>query len=385
MACCRRAARRARGFKQLIFYSPSRHLTNSAILADLFPGSDWSATLRWLHLLDLKPPPFRHNLYPHLNNPDRALAYKTTHLLLKALSRASLPPSDAIADEPPSETSADPLWKLLFLLQALLFCPFRERPSFTYSRCLTSRLHTFHRGQIQRLYDHAYTPRPSRPSRQESDELRAFLNDPDLVLDDDDATAPVSVSHRNALKAQSLADLDEYGRAFKTLKQDTPVATLDAPTIQHIEDTLYPRPYPKHHPDSQPTPYNTRSRSRCHQRTALTLRDQPLLKALRSVQKGTAAGPFADYTDFFRNMALYETKRDADTTSRPYLQTFADTVQLLLDGSISPAIASSFRSTYFLALHKSPTDPLKLRPIGIGLCCPPPSSRPVGRRRAWRH
>jgi hypothetical protein len=46
----------------------------------------------------------------------------------------------------------------------------------------------------------------------------------------------------------------------------------------------------------------------------------------------------------------------------PYLQTFSNTIQLLLDGSISPTIATTFCST-FLALHKSATNPLKLHPV----------------------
>jgi hypothetical protein len=70
------------------------------------------------------------------------------------------------------------------------------------------------------------------------------------------------------------------------------------------------------------------------------------------VKKSTATWPFADYTDFFCNFALYETKQGSDMIHL-YLQTFSTTIQLLLDGSISPTIATTFHSTYFLALHKS--------------------------------
>jgi hypothetical protein len=84
-------------------------------------------------------------------------------------------------------------------------------------------------------------------------------------------------------------------------------------------------------------------------------------------KKGTAAGPLADYTDFLCNFAFYETKHGTRTI-KPYLQSFSNIMQLLLDGKISPSIATTFRSTYFLALYNSSTDPLKLCPIGIGTC-----------------
>jgi hypothetical protein len=67
-----------------------------------------------------------------------------------------------------------------------------------------------------------------------------------------------------------------------------------------------------------------------------------------------AAGPYADYTDFFHNFALYEHSNESNQATRPYFQTFANTLQLLLNGHISPTIATSFHSTYFLALQSPP-------------------------------
>jgi hypothetical protein len=58
-------------------------------------------------------------------------------------------------------------------------------------------------------------------------------------------------------------------------------------------------------------------------------------------KKGTATGPLANYTDFLCNFALYKTKH-GPRTIMPYLQTFSNIMQLLLDGTISPSIATTF-------------------------------------------
>jgi len=345
-------------------HSHSRTKLNSDILHDLFPGSDWSHTLPWLATLDITPPPFRHNWFPRLSPTDKSLTYNTLHSLCDAVLKTSVPIADSHSDSPSSETSSEALWKLLFLFQALIFCPFKETSSFTYTRCLSHRLRLFHKGDIQTLYSHAFDPtRKTSPSRQAQSELANMLDDDDTIpISESDVT----VSPRNASQAQRLANMDEYHRAVQTLSQNQPVATLDDPTITHIKRTLFPSPYPQHTPTNDGPRYNTRSATRRQQHSALTIETEPLLKALRSAKKGTAAGPFADYIDVLRNFALFERKNDSRSATRPHLQIFSELLQLILDGSIPPSIAPSFRCTYFLALHKSPTDPLKLRPIGIG-------------------
>lgn len=107
-------------------HSSSHSHLNSQILLDLFPDLSWSDALTWLQTLEISPPPFRHNFFHHLTASNKQLAYHSTHLLCKAISQATVPVSDDLSDKPPAKTSSDPLWKLLFLLQALLFCPYHE-------------------------------------------------------------------------------------------------------------------------------------------------------------------------------------------------------------------------------------------------------------------
>jgi hypothetical protein len=150
----------------------------------------------------------------------------------------------------------------------------------------------------------------------------------------------LTVKPYNASKAQHLADQDEYQCAFKTLCQDSPVASLDVPTIQHIKDTLYPRPYPHtiplQQPNTTPDPINNTNKPK-----PSPSHISPSLFPFILYKKGTATGPLADYTDFLHNFAFHETK-NRTRTIRPYLQTFSNIMQLLLDGTISPSIATTF-------------------------------------------
>lgn len=96
-------------------HAATRSHTNSKFLADIFPDSNWSSTLTWLQTLDIHPPPFWHNIYPHLLGNDRAMTHETTKKLCQALIHASIPPTDQLANSPMDKTSPDPLWKPIIL------------------------------------------------------------------------------------------------------------------------------------------------------------------------------------------------------------------------------------------------------------------------------
>jgi hypothetical protein len=57
---------------------------------------------------------------------------------------------------PMAKTSPDPLWKLLFLIQALLPPLHQECNSFTYLPCISYHVQCLHASDICSLYDHAY-------------------------------------------------------------------------------------------------------------------------------------------------------------------------------------------------------------------------------------
>jgi hypothetical protein len=155
-------------------HSPAHMQSNSDIPAKLFPDSDWSTALQWLDQTDITPlpPPFCFNCFPHIHGTDCTQVYKTTHLLFKATQLASIPPDEHLATNSHSESTADPLWKLLFLLQALLFCPYCEHKTYTFSQC-TYYLKLLHKGHLQTLYNHAYNQsHPALHTTQDEDEIQ---------------------------------------------------------------------------------------------------------------------------------------------------------------------------------------------------------------------
>ncbi len=95
-----------------------------------------------------------------------------------------------------------------------------------------------------------------------------------------------------------------------------------------------------------------------------------LLKALHSIKKGLPPALLMTTLTSSKTCLPSMNARliPNSAPNQPYLQTFAQIIQLLLDGNISLTIATSFQLTYVLALHKSATDPLKLYPIGIRTC-----------------
>ena len=50
----------------------------------------------------------------------------------------------------------------------------------------------------------------------------------------------------------------------------------------------------------------------------------------------------------------------------PNLSPLGQLLQLLLNDQMHPNLRTHFSSNWFMALHKDPHDPSKLRPIGIG-------------------
>jgi hypothetical protein len=55
-----------------------------------------------------------------------------------------------------AKTSPDPLWKLLFLIQALLPPSHQECNSFTYSQCISNHVQCLRASDICSFCDHAY-------------------------------------------------------------------------------------------------------------------------------------------------------------------------------------------------------------------------------------
>ena len=133
-----------------------------------------------------------------------------------------------------------------------------------------------------------------------------------------------------------------------------PLAAM-TPEIKHCCQKLYP----------QPTSYQSQHPYTRHHSTSpqVPLQQDVLEATLRRLKKGTAAGPFADLPDTAKAFALYHPPH---STFMPYLQRFGQVLSLILNNTIPPAIKPLLAASHFMALHKDPDDPTKLRPISMG-------------------
>jgi hypothetical protein len=144
-----------------------------------------------------------------------------------------------------------------------------------------------------------------------------------------------------------------------------PTATMTPPIIDQCQH-LFPSRLSYVNPN-QPTNTHFTRGTTTHTHPNFPFKPSTLHQALSSLKRGTAGGPFADLTDTLKSYALFSPTTQADEEpSLPHFDTFAELIQLILNNNIPESIARLLRSNRFIAFHKDPSDPTKLRPIGIG-------------------
>jgi hypothetical protein len=157
--------------------------------------------------------------------------------------------------------------------------------------------------------------------------------------------------------AQTLANLDNYRAAHQRIQSTLPTAKI-TPEVKLLCEQLFPpRIRRPNAPRTSRLPQN---------HPKLPLDPDIVCQALSKLKRGTAFGPFSDYTDIIKSYALYQTHNPNDTQSSPYLPTLIKLLDLILNNNIPRVIQPFFAYNRFLALHKDLDDLTKLRPIGIG-------------------
>ena len=114
-----------------------------------------------------------------------------------------------------------------------------------------------------------------------------------------------------------------------------------------------------------PTPYQSIHRSTKSTPPPITIHHDTLLTAIRKTKSGTAAGPSGDFPQFLKDFALYQPDKSSPD-HYPHFSAVATVAQLILNAKISTQAHPFLASNWFMALHKDPANPSKLRPIGMG-------------------
>lgn len=310
--------------------TPPRTHTTTEIIHMALPQSDktqWDATLLWLHTLNPEPPPYRTNLWRKLDPSTRGIYHHNLGHVYNWIISTTQPMHDPTT--PSHLLSPTPIWKLLILFDMLILHP---RPNtgthMSPGNTVKYRLSLFRQGRIPELYQQAHAPRSTPTTTR-----------PQPNLDH---------------AAQLATDEDNYHTAYARITKAMPVAAI-TPEVRELCLQLYP----------PPTTYQSRHRAtRQHgNQPTIQVEEDTLAKTLQKLKKGTAAGPFGDLPDTAKAFALYQPPH---SNHQPYLQRFTSILELILNHQVPPAISPLLAASHFMALHKDPEDPTKLRPISMG-------------------
>ena len=295
----------------------------------------WADALTFLmNTIINKPPPFRRTAWSKLTTAQKRRFTVIYDIVVTLIIKASATPT---SDLNRSESSPTPFWKLFFIIEAIILTP--NPPEFTAGTYLANRIDLFYKGNIRQLFFDAYSyKQPTRKSSKPTvTQIQSYI--------------------------QHALNNDDYKKAMSHLKT-MPVATITDANI-HIIEKLYPDALPLL-PDTSTR--NTRSTSSRLSTIQLNMikdlcSTKKLLISVNTIKRGKAPGPFADSQEVLKWWALTR----QDNNSYPNIEKLSQFIQLIMTDKFPTELQNLFGSNILICLHKSETDPTKLRPIGLGL------------------
>ena len=314
--------------------------------------TNWKQGLAFLHRLQPSPPPFRRSTWHRLKHPQRKEYFVTYNNVVTWVLEATTPLGESIVRDTqphPSLIDSAPFWKLLLLLEPLLLGPIQHTQHRKHSAAIRERVNLLKEGRLQELHEMVWNPPTQPPPKHRKKKTHRRHNNNNTI-------DPSRIK-----AAQQAADVGNYSTAFSRLTTHMPTAKLTPARVATIQKELFP-------PRRDPPPLTrTRGCRPVPPPTDQFLKLSPNLfeLSLRMMKPGTASGPYATSTDAIVTMALHRTARTPNAT-RPYFRNLQDLFQLLVTAQLPPSVHPLLSSNYFLALHKDPAKPEKLRPIGIG-------------------
>ena len=287
----------------------------------LFASSTGSTSNHWPHGLSFieraythEPPDFRTTWRHFLKGRNKASFITLQSAVIQAIVSSYTTTDD--------NTTSAPFWWLLLHLDMIIFAPStkHQRNDDTIQACIRDRIEATLAGDIEYVFESAMqVTRLSQNSR------------------------PTTSSNRCAQRA---ADSDDYHTAVARACSSQTIATIGPHNIKHV-DKLYTTPVPdRGHPTNSPaTP---------HQDYALP---GDIIQTILTSKKNKGAGINADSIDLF----IMLIKKAAPST-QPNIRFIFDQIYR---NNIPLSIKRFFTDVYLFCLHKDPTDPTKLRPLGI--------------------
>jgi hypothetical protein len=193
----------------------------------------WQQALTFLNHLNIEPPPFRSTTCRHTQALTKVELFATCHNLNKWTLLASAPLNPNHQHVNPTNNASDPLWKLLFIIEALiLFPPPKQQKLANCSRIAQARMRQFRRGDIIASHEEAF----------------------DLDKCTAPSVTPPSFNNATTLShsAQAAADADNYGVASQRMQSCMPTVTITNEMSEEIKN-LCPERINFPSPTSEPT------------------------------------------------------------------------------------------------------------------------------------
>ena len=288
----------------------------------IFTKSQRNNLNHWTHGLtfidstyDHEPPDFRTTWRQMLRGRQKA-AFVTL--------QASIIRSIVVASTHTDDTSvAAPFWWLLLHLDMLIFAPStkKQRDNLSIQHTIDDRIQAAFCGDIAFLFQSAMAVKRHTQNTRPS-------------------------AHSMNRSAQLAADNDDYRTAVARACTSQTVASIGPSNIAHVHK-LYTDPVPDRgytHPAELPL----------HQRYPLP---GDICKTIKIAAKNKGTGVNSDSIDLLT--LLVKSKIPTVKDDLRYI------FDIIFQNRLPPQIRRYFTDVYLFCLHKSPTDPSKLRPLGI--------------------
>jgi len=333
----------------------TRTLLNQEILISHFPTADisnpelmlnWTNTLNYLQRTPLTPFSFRRSLYYRIDFKTRLklqnIAYKVIETIIQSHAPYTEPTS---RHNTASQTSSTPIWKLFLAFEGTMMAPASPNEPKNHINLIQYRITQFYLGKFDTLHRSAMK----------------YLSPPRL---------DTPTTEDRSKQIVEAANNDDLKKASKLLQKPLPCVSYDATYLPKIQ-ALHPPATNYSSPNLIPRPTESLHQSifsNANNVLTARLRDETLLiHTLRKLKRQKSSGPFADSTDFLKDIFLVRSKSPLNNEERfPHIDLLSSLLSLLYMGKIQKEIRDYVSYNESVSFHKDPTNLDAIRPIGIG-------------------
>jgi len=333
----------------------TRTLLNHELLISHFPTSEipnpeltqnWTNTLSYLQRTSLSPFSFRRSLYFKIDIKTRLklqnIAYKVIETIIQSHAPYTEPTS---RHNQASQTTSIPIWKLFLTLEGTLLAPASSSEPKNHNNLIQYRINQFYLGKFEFLHRSAMKylspPRTDAPTLED-----------------------------RAKQIVEAANNDDLRKATNLLQKPLPSVQYNDTYLPKIE-ALHPQATP--YSSSPPLPKPTSSLhhsiySNADNTLTARLHDESLLiTTLRKLKRQKSSGPFADSTDFLKDIFLVKSKSPTNNEERfPHIELLSSLLSILYTGKLPKEIRDYVSFNESVSFHKDPANLDAIRPIGIG-------------------